>query len=113
MPARPGRRAPYVRFEASEEVRDVDGGQAAEQDADPLVAALEELCRYLGLQPAVPLLWLLITFAVVAVALVFGGGGSGACTKSWPAICHATGAAHSSPPGAYQTPAGRAPHATG
>jgi hypothetical protein len=53
--------------------------------------------RRLGLQQAVMLLWLVITVALIAAALVSSHGGSqGTCTGSWATTCTgATSAAHS------------------
>jgi hypothetical protein len=56
--------------------------------------------RYTRRQQAVPpLLWLVTTVALIAVALVCNRGGSpGACTGSWATFCTgATSAAHSVP----------------
>lgn len=46
------------------------------------------LYRHLGLQRAMVLLWLVITVAMIAVALAYNRDGShGACTKSWTMLC--------------------------
>jgi len=54
----------------------------------------------LGLPQVVPpLLWLVTTVALIAVALVYSRGGSqGTCTSSWATFCtHAISAANSAP----------------
>jgi hypothetical protein len=54
----------------------------------------------LGLRQVVPpLLWLVTTVALIAVALVYNRGGSqGTCTSSWATFCtHAISAANSAP----------------
>jgi hypothetical protein len=48
--------------------------------------------RYLGLQHALVLVWLLITVTLIAVSVVLGGGSSRGtatqtCSGSWPAAC--------------------------
>ena len=41
-----------------------------------------------GLRQAVPLLWLVSTVAVIAIALAYNhGGGQGRCTESWATFC--------------------------
>ena len=55
----------------------------------------DELCwharrvyQHLGLQHVMLLLWLLVTAALIAVALVLTRGDSqGTCTGSWPTVC--------------------------
>jgi hypothetical protein len=75
---------------------------------------LFRLFRGPGVQRAMPLLWLLITFAMIAVALVFGAGRGGTCARSsWQAMCTAPVPAHSSPATAHQAAAGPALRASG
>ena len=54
-----------------------------------------------GLQQAVPLLWLVTTVALIAIALAcnHGGGGQGTCRESWATICTGATSAHNSVPG--------------
>jgi hypothetical protein len=71
------------------------------------------LYHCLGFPRAAPLLWLLITVTVVAVALVIGNSaGQGACATSWAAICTSPAPAHSSHPTAHTTAADLAARAT-
>lgn len=77
---------------------------------DPRAAL--RLRRHLGLQHAMLLLWLLIAFAMIAVAVVIGGGG-GTCQEPWPTVCTASVTAHSSPPVAGRTAADPALGAAG
>lgn len=74
---------------------------------------LFRLLRRLGFQRAMPLLWLLITFAMIAVALVLSGGRGGTCTRSWQTTCTAPLPARSSPAAAHQAAAGPPLRATG
>lgn len=70
------------------------------------------LYQCLGFHPAA-LLWLLITVAMVAVALVIGDSGSqGGCATSWAVICTGPAPAHSSRPAAHKTAADLALRAT-
>ncbi|MGH3190402.1 MAG: hypothetical protein ACRDPY_27325 [Streptosporangiaceae bacterium] len=52
------------------------------------------LYRRLGLRGVAALVWLLITFALIGIAVAFSGGGksNGACTTSWPVVCAARSA---------------------
>ena len=51
-------------------------------------------------QAAPPLLWLVITFALIAVALVYNrGDGRGICTGSWVSLCSDRTSASGSTPG--------------
>ena len=53
-----------------------------------------------GLRQAVPLLWLVSTVAVIAIALACNhGGGQGTCTRSWATICAGATSAPNSVPG--------------
>jgi Protein of unknown function (DUF3040) len=46
------------------------------------------MAGHVKLQWAVLLLWLLITVAMITVALTLShGGGQGTCTGSWPTLC--------------------------
>jgi Protein of unknown function (DUF3040) len=74
---------------------------------------LFRLFRRPGFQRAAPLLWLLITFAMIAVALVLSGGRGATCTRSWQVMCTAPVPTGSSPAAAHQAAAGPALRATG
>jgi hypothetical protein len=59
------------------------------------------------------LLWLTVTIAVIAVALVLNRGSrNGPCPESWGVACAQQGPVHSPRPAAHTTPAGRVRRAT-
>lgn len=66
--------------------------------------SLSRVCRRLGLQRAVILLWLLTTAALIAVALALTAGDHGTCTETVAMTCIAPSPGHG--PGA--PPHGRA-----
>jgi hypothetical protein len=63
----------------------------------------------LGWQQTIVLLWLAVTIAVVAVALILSrGSGNGPCTEAWGAVvCTPQAPAHSPRPTAHNTAAGQ------
>jgi hypothetical protein len=63
----------------------------------------------LGWQPTIVLLWLAVTVAVVAAALVLSrGSGNGPCPEAWAAAaCTRQAPAHSPRPAAHNTAAGQ------
>jgi hypothetical protein len=63
----------------------------------------------LGLQQTIVLLWLAVTIALVAVALVLSrGSGNGPCPETWgAAVCTQQPPAHSPRPTAHDTAAGQ------
>jgi hypothetical protein len=67
------------------------------------------LCPHLGLQQTIVLLWLAVTIAVVAVALVLSrGSGNRPCPQAWAAVvCTQQAPAHSPRPIAHNTAAGQ------
>ena len=76
------------------------GSRRAVRRSGPRPAHTGRGDRRLGLQQTVPpLLWLVTTVALIAVALVYNRGGSqGTCTSSWATFCsHAISAANSAP----------------
>ena len=72
------------------------------------------LCPRLGLQQTIVLLWLAVTIAAVAVALVLSrGSGNGPCAEAWGAmVCTQQAPAHSPRPTAHNTAAGQVRRAT-
>jgi Protein of unknown function (DUF3040) len=55
--------------------------------------------QHLSLRWTAPVLWLLITISLIAVALVLSHtGGEGTCTKPWAAVCPSSASARSSHP---------------
>ena len=64
----------------------------------------------LGWQQTIVLLWLAVTIAAVAVALVLSrGSGNGPCAEAWGAVvCTQQAPAHSPRPAAHNTAAGQA-----
>lgn len=63
-------------------------------------------CRWIAL-----LLGLAITAGLIAVGLVFGGGGEGTCDGSWSTVCIIPAPAHGSRPTAHDPGAGLVPPA--
>ena len=67
----------------------------------------------LGLQQTMLLLWLTVTIAVLAIALVLNRGGrNGPCRGSWGMSCTQQAPVHSPRPAAHKTSAGQIRHAT-
>jgi hypothetical protein len=58
-------------------------------------SSLRSVCRRLGLQRAVMLLWLLTTAALIAVALALNAGDHGTCAETVPIACIAPSPEHS------------------
>jgi len=70
---------------------------------------MRKICQRLGIQRAVLLLWLLITAAMIAVALTLNaGGGHGTCTQTAAMICIRPAPAHSPGSPSEQATTGRA-----
>jgi len=69
------------------------------------------LCPRLGLQQAIVVLWLAVTIAVVAVALVLSrGSGNRPCPEAWAeVVCTQQAPAHSPRPTAHNMAAGQVP----
>jgi len=64
----------------------------------PRPGTVRRLGRRLGAERAVLLLWLLITIALITVAVALSGGGSQhACPSSWPVICAGSAPMRGSP----------------
>jgi hypothetical protein len=71
---------------------------------------VHRVCRRLGIQRAVVLLWLLASVAVIAVALALNAGGDhGTCTETAAMICIGPAPQYSSAPASHGTATGRAP----
>jgi Protein of unknown function (DUF3040) len=67
----------------------------------------------LGLQQTMLLLWLTVTIAVLAIALVLNRGSrNGPCRGSWGMACTQQEPVHSPRPAAHKTSAGKVRHAT-
>ena len=68
---------------------------------------------HLGWQLTIVLLWLAVTIAAVAVALVLSrGSGNGPCPESWAVVCTQQAPVHSPRPAAHKTSAGQVRRAT-
>ena len=67
----------------------------------------------LGLQQTMLLLWLTVTIAVIAIALVLNRDSrSGPCPESWAVACTQQAPVHSPRPAAHKTSAGQVRRAT-
>lgn len=72
----------------------------------PRPGGLWQLCRRLGLNRILVLLWLVANIALLAVALAMGDGGSPvACTRSGAPMCAVSAPARSSRPAPHRTAA--------
>jgi hypothetical protein len=98
------RLAIFTRLASSEEMPAREKIQVSSRRADqrsrPRPVHTGRGYQRLGLHQAVPpLLWLVTTVALIAVALVYNRGGSqGTCTSSWATFCtRAISAANSAP----------------
>ena len=67
----------------------------------------------LGLQQTIPLLWLTVTIALIAIALVLNRDSrNGPCRGSWRVACTQQAPVHSPRPAAHKTSAGQVRRAT-
>ena len=67
---------------------------------DEVPGHAHRMYQRLGLQRAAVLLWLVITLALIVVALVFNRDGTpGTCTGSWAPFCNSANSAPKSGPG--------------
>ena len=100
-PALVARLAIFTRLAAGEEMPAREKVQAGSRQvvrrSRPEPRLTRRPYQRLGLQQAVMLLWLVITVALIAIALACNHGGSqGTCARSWPTSCiGATSAPHS------------------
>jgi Protein of unknown function (DUF3040) len=91
-PALVARLAIFTRLAAGEEMpareKVQDGSRRVVRRPRPEPRPTRRPYRRLGLQQAVMLLWLVITVALIAVALATSDGGSqGTCARSWATSC--------------------------
>jgi hypothetical protein len=102
-PALVARLAIFTRLASGEEMPAREKVQASSRRAvwrpRPEPRLTRRPCQCLGLQQAAMLLWLMITVALIAVALATSHGGSqGTCARSWATSCiGATSAPHCCP----------------
>jgi hypothetical protein len=96
-PALAARLTIFTRLASGEEMPARETIQAGSRRSRPQPRHPRRAHQRLGLQQAMPLLWLVTTVALIAIALAYNHGGSpGTCPRSWATFCTGTTSAHHS-----------------